>query len=109
MRTLSFLAGVLVSSLPLHAEVPRSWVEASGHRVVRLTPDEGGTKFYFHQSQFTDDGQRMVLSGGRGGVRVVELGKLPEVSSWVLTGPGYTPASQRFCPHLKPRQGLKAM
>ena len=88
MRTLSFLAGVFVSSLPLHAEVPRSWVEASGHRVVRLTPEEGGTKFYFHQSQFTDDGKRMVLSDGRGGVRVVELGKLPEVSNWVLTEEG---------------------
>ena len=82
-----FIVVGAATSLFIHAEVPRQWIEPSGHRVVRLTPDSGGGKLYFHQRQFTDDGKHCIVSDGRG-IRVVRIDKLPEVSSEVLTHDG---------------------
>ena len=74
--TVFCLAGWSVSQ----AAAPRDWVEpATGHRVVRLTPDEGGTKLYFHQNAFTASGDRMVLNTD-GRLSVAKLDALPEVS-----------------------------
>jgi oligogalacturonide lyase len=75
------LTGVNVPAEP----APRQWVEAdSGRRVVRLSPDSGATKLYFHQNAFTAAGDKMVLATGRG-LSAVDLRKLPNVSLAVLT------------------------
>ena len=87
MRILCALFLVTLSRLSA-GELLRTWVEPGGHRVVRLSPDSGGTKFYFHQSQFTGDGKRMVISDGSRGVRVVHLDRLPEATSEVLLTEG---------------------
>jgi oligogalacturonide lyase len=48
------------------AEAPAEWVEASGHRVIRLSGEPGSSSFYFHQNAYTASGDKMVIST-RGG------------------------------------------
>jgi oligogalacturonide lyase len=46
---------------------PREWVEpATGHRVIRLSDDDGASSFYFHQNGFTATGDKLVVSTRRG-------------------------------------------
>src|SRR5436305_495009 len=77
------LLGALVtaaSCLPADAQdkprpvggVPVDWVEPSGHRVIRLTGDGGGSSFYFHQNAYTATGDKMVIST-RGGLATLDL------------------------------------
>jgi oligogalacturonide lyase len=53
-------------------EAPKEWIEPTGHRVVRLSPDGGGSSFYFHQNGYTADGDKLVIST-RGGLAAVDL------------------------------------
>jgi oligogalacturonide lyase len=53
-------------------EVPTEWVEPTGHRVVRLTGDAGGSSFYFHQNAYTATGDKIVIST-RGGLSTIDL------------------------------------
>jgi oligogalacturonide lyase len=57
-----------------NAQAPADWVEATGHRVIRLT-DTGGTSFYFHQNAYTAEGDRLVVST-KGGFAVIDLSTL---------------------------------
>ncbi len=50
---------VLLSQAP----VPREWTDAkTGHRVVRLTSDVGGSTLYFHDNAFSPDGKTMMFN-----------------------------------------------
>jgi oligogalacturonide lyase len=52
---------------------PREWIEPdTGHRVIRLSPDGGGSSFYFHQNAYTKKGDRLLIST-RGGLATVDL------------------------------------
>jgi oligogalacturonide lyase len=66
-----------LATASLAADVPRDWVEpATRHRVVRLSDDDGSTKFYFHQTQLTAGGDRMLINTPRG-LATVDISKLP--------------------------------
>jgi oligogalacturonide lyase len=48
---------------PAEPAPPAEWIEpATGHRVIRLTDDVGGSSFYFHQNAYTATGDKMVIS-----------------------------------------------
>lgn len=51
----------------------------TGHRVIRLSPDTGGTSLYFHQRSYTPEGDKVVLrvAGGIGVVDISKLGREP--------------------------------
>jgi oligogalacturonide lyase len=51
---------------PAVKEPPAEWVEASGHRVVRLSREGGSSSFYFHQNAYTATGDKMVISTRKG-------------------------------------------
>jgi oligogalacturonide lyase len=57
---------------PAAKEPPAEWVEATGHRVIRLSRDPGSSSFYFHQNAYTASGDKMVLST-RGGLSTIDL------------------------------------
>jgi hypothetical protein len=54
------------------AQALAEWIEASGHRVIRLTPDSGGSSFYFHQNGYTAAGDKLVIST-RQGLAAIDL------------------------------------
>ncbi len=65
------IAGVMYSSMIVGAHgaetPPAEWVEsATGHRVVRLSREVGGSNLYFHQNAFTTSGDKLVIGAVRG-------------------------------------------
>jgi oligogalacturonide lyase len=76
-----FLLGALVS-LPLFAAeapsapppaLPSDWIDsATGHRVIRLSPDAGGSSLYFHQRSYTPEGDKIIIHT-RDGLATVNL------------------------------------
>src|SRR3954454_4463846 len=56
--------------------VPSDWVDpATGHRIIRLSGDEGGSSLYFHQNTYTPRGDKLVFDT-RAGIAVVDLTRL---------------------------------
>src|SRR5436309_9066295 len=85
MKRLRFL-GTLILALALahagaRAEAPPSdWVDpATGHRVIRLSGDEGGSSLYFHQNTYTPKGDKLVFDTRAGivAIDVTRLGQEP--------------------------------
>ena len=55
------------------ARLPSDWVDpATGHRVIRLSPEAGGASLYFHQRAYTPEGDKLVIHT-REGIVVVDL------------------------------------
>jgi oligogalacturonide lyase len=52
--------------------VPTEWIEPSGHRVIRLTGDDGGSSFYFHQNAYTAEGDKLLIST-KNGLATIDL------------------------------------
>jgi oligogalacturonide lyase len=65
MRIIHLLA-VAVVALCCHAladEPPTEWVDAdTGHRVVRLSKEDGTASLYFHQNAYTPDGKKLIVT-----------------------------------------------
>jgi oligogalacturonide lyase len=68
---------------------PSDWVDpATGHRVIRLSGDGGGSSLYFHQNAYTPKGDKFVFNT-RAGIAVVDLirlGKEPVKAEVVVPG-----------------------
>jgi oligogalacturonide lyase len=59
----------------------------TGHRIIRLSPDTGGSTLYFHDNRFTPEGDKMLIRLPGLGVGVVDLstlGKSPPKFEMVL-------------------------
>jgi hypothetical protein len=68
---------VLAASCALAADpLPSDWIDPqTGHRVVRLSPDEGGSSLYFHQRAYTPEGDKVIIHT-RGSLATVDLSTL---------------------------------
>lgn len=61
---------------PAPTPLPRDWIDPkTGHRVIRLSPDEGAGSLYFHQRSVTSEGDKVILRS-RQGLVIVDLAKL---------------------------------
>jgi oligogalacturonide lyase len=81
MKRFDFLSSLILALTLVHAAAkaqapPREWVEKeTGHRAIRLSPDEGGSSLYFHQNTYTPKGDKLIFDT-RTGIAVVDLTKL---------------------------------
>ena len=81
MKRLTLFAGLVVALNlnPSEAQAeapPAEWIDpATGHRVIRLSGDGGGSSLYFHQNAYTPKGDRLVFET-RDGIAVIDLTKL---------------------------------
>src|SRR3954447_25973717 len=74
---------------PQDRAVPSDWVDpATGHRVIRLSGDEGGSSLYFHQNTYTPKGDKLVFDtrAGIAAVDMTKLGKGPVTPEVVVPG-----------------------
>ena len=56
--------------------LPKEWIDAdTGHRVVRLTDDAGGSTLYFHDNAFSPEGDKLMFNTP-GGIAVVDVAKI---------------------------------
>src|SRR4051812_41476757 len=60
------LATAVAGLFAIPDEPPREWIEATGHRVVRLSDRPGTASLYFHQNPYTARGDKMVVSTPEG-------------------------------------------
>jgi oligogalacturonide lyase len=67
------LAADTPAALTASAQLPSDWIDAAtGHRVIRLSPDTGGTSLYFHQHAYTPEGDKLIIHT-RDGLSAVDL------------------------------------
>jgi len=83
-----------LTSAPVRAATnpaPAEWVDAdTGHRVVRISSEEGGSSLYFHQNTYTPEGDKMIFNttAGIACVDLKTLGKGPPKVELVVSNAG---------------------
>jgi oligogalacturonide lyase len=61
------LALAVGAALPRQEPPPRDWIDRdTGHRVVRLTDEGGGSTLYFHDNAFSPSGDRLIVNTPKG-------------------------------------------
>jgi oligogalacturonide lyase len=67
---------------------PRSWIDPeTGHRIVRLTDDAGGSTLYFHDNSYSPEGDKLMFNTP-GGIAVVDVAKIGQDNPVVVVAPG---------------------
>src|SRR5947199_29573 len=76
LSCLLLAAGLLAGAEEQKQPPPTDWVDpATGHRVIRLSPDAGGSSLYFHQNTYTPEGDKLIFNS-KGGIVAVDISKL---------------------------------
>jgi oligogalacturonide lyase len=74
---ISIAAIALLSMAPgaIGAEIPKEWTDPdTGHRIVRLSVDDGTQSLYFNQNAYTADGKHLIVTTAGGGIATINLG-----------------------------------
>src|SRR4051812_13876067 len=54
--------------------LPTEWMDAdTGHRVIRLSREDGTQSLYFNQNAYTADGKRLIVTTAGGGISTITL------------------------------------
>lgn len=89
-RMLCLVLLAVAATKYVHAQpAPSDWVDpATGHRILRLSPDSGGSSLYFHQNTYTPDGDKLVFNTDAGivAVELAKLGKEPVTPETIVPG-----------------------
>src|ERR1035438_2813687 len=63
-----------LGSTVLAADLPTEWIDAStGHRVIRLSREDGTQSLYFNQNAYTADGKKLIVTTAGGGIATIIL------------------------------------
>ncbi len=55
------------SDVYAQSSIPTDWIDSdTGHRVIRLSREDGSQSSYFHQNEFTPDGKKLVFTSPTG-------------------------------------------
>lgn len=74
--TLPLLAFTVFAAEPATPTLRSDWIDPdTGHRVIRLSPDTGGSSLYFHQNGYTPGGDKLVINTSKG-IATVDLSTL---------------------------------
>ena len=73
--SLRFLPVILaLGSQVFAAELPTEWIDAdTGHRVIRLSREDGTQSLYFNQNAYTADGKKLIVTTAGGGISTILL------------------------------------
>src|SRR5450432_3875189 len=64
----------LGSALFAASELPTEWIDAdTGHRVIRLSREDGTQSLYFNQNAYTADGKKLIVTTAAGGIATINL------------------------------------
>src|SRR6516162_11677587 len=60
--------------LSAQSNLPTEWVDPdTGHRVIRLSREDGTQSLYFNQNAYTADGKKLIVTTAGGGIATIEL------------------------------------
>src|SRR5580704_16111938 len=66
-RSLFFLSLAAARWLSAQDSLPTEWVDPdTGHRVIRLSREDGTASLYFHQNAYSADGKKLVVTNPHG-------------------------------------------
>ena len=70
-RRIVVLLGFLSAAF---AQLPKDWIDRdTGHRVIRLSVDDGTQSLYFNQNAYTADGKHLIVTTAGGGIATINL------------------------------------
>ena len=73
-RKFLFLALAPLPALLAQAALPTEWTDPdTGHRVIRLSREDGTQSLYFNQNAYTADGKKLIVTTAGGGISTIEL------------------------------------
>ncbi len=56
------------------ADLPKEWIDKdTGHRVIRLSTEDGTQSLYFNQNAYTADGKHLIVTTAGGGIATIDL------------------------------------
>jgi oligogalacturonide lyase len=56
------------------ADLPSEWIDKdTGHRVIRLSREDGTQSLYFHQNAYSMDGKKLIVTTVGGGISTIDL------------------------------------
>ena len=68
----AILLALAVSAMA--ADLPVEWIDQdTGHRVIRLSREDGTESLYFHQNAYTPDGKKLIVTTPGGGIATITL------------------------------------
>jgi oligogalacturonide lyase len=74
MRNLLFLTLAAMRTMSAQAALPTEWIDpATGHRIIRLSRDDGTQSLYFNQNAYTADGKKLIVTTAGGGIATINL------------------------------------
>src|SRR3954470_7602505 len=82
-------AGGMLATFMLQPAAPRDWIDPdTGHRIIRLTDDAGGSTLYFHDNAFSPEGDTLMVNTPAG----IAIGDVAAIGTprgrLTLVGPG---------------------
>src|SRR5664279_2508390 len=67
MNTKLCLIPLTLGILSAQSTLPKEWIDPdTGHRVVRLSEEDGTASLYFHQNAYSADGKKLVVTNSHG-------------------------------------------
>lgn len=92
MRIITIVFAILLMACAcVHAqtEIPTDWIDPdTGHRVIRLSRENGSLSSYFHQNEFTPDGRKLVFTSPSGlytvDLETREIEQIREKGTWLI-------------------------
>ena len=61
------IAAMASACVYAQSDIPTDWIDPNtGHRIIRLSREDGSQSSYFHQNQYTPDGRKLVFTSPTG-------------------------------------------
>ncbi|HKE25373.1 MAG TPA: oligogalacturonate lyase family protein [Bryobacteraceae bacterium] len=74
LRSLVWISLAAVPAVCAQSALPVEWVDPdTGHRVVRLSREDGTQSLYFNQNAYTADGKKLIVTTAGGGISTITL------------------------------------
>ncbi|HEY2013384.1 MAG TPA: oligogalacturonate lyase, partial [Bryobacteraceae bacterium] len=74
MRNLLLFSLAAAQWLSAQKALPTEWIDPdTGHRVIRLSREDGTQSLYFNQNAYTADGRKLIVTTGGGGIATITL------------------------------------
>jgi oligogalacturonide lyase len=74
IRTIFLVSFATTGLLCAQSTLPSEWIDRdTGHRIIRLSRDDGTQSLYFHQNAYTADGAKLIVTTAGGGIATITL------------------------------------
>lgn len=74
IRNCLFVSLAVARLLDAQSALPTEWIDKdTGHRIIRLSREDGTQSLYFNQNAYTADGKKLIVTTAGGGIATITL------------------------------------